>query len=115
MLSEEEQAYQAKMKQLMQMYEQLPISYKLNLVGEVQYLKDANKSKRIIGEEVETETSSEKLYQNLTFRAENYIEKIDPKQVISEKYDIILCLSTIKWIQLNWGDLGAKALFLKVY
>ena len=59
MLSEEEQAYQAKMKQLMQMYEQLPISYKLNLVGEVQYLKDANKSKRIIGEEVETETSSE--------------------------------------------------------
>ena len=63
----------------MQMYEQLPISYKLNLGGEVQYLKDANKSKRIIGEEVEIETSSEKLYQNLTFRAENYIEKIDPK------------------------------------
>ena len=110
MLSEEEQAYQAKMKQLMQMYEQLPISYKLNLVGEVQYLKDANKSKRIIGEEVETETSSEKLYQNLTFRAENYIEKIDPKQVISEKYDIILCLSTIKWIQLNWGDLRGNSI-----
>ena len=51
MLSEEEIARQAKMKQLMQLYDQLPISYQLNLRGEAQYLKDAGKSKRIIGEE----------------------------------------------------------------
>ena len=115
MLSEEEIARQAKMKQLMQLYDQLPISYKLNLRGEAQYLKDAGKSKRIIGEEAEFDTSGENLYQRISFRTENYIEQLDQKKINLEKYDIILCLSTIKWIQLNWGDLGAKALFLKVY
>jgi 7SK snRNA methylphosphate capping enzyme len=26
-----------------------------------------------------------------------------------------MCLSTIKWIHLNYGDVGVKALFLKAY
>ena len=115
MLSEEEIARQAKMKQLMQLYDQLPISYQLNLRGEAQYLKDAGKSKRIISEAVQCDTSGEELYQRISFRTENYIEQLEEKRIALEKYDIILCLSTIKWIQLNWGDVGAKALFLKVY
>ena len=27
---------------------------------------------------------------------------------------MILCLSTIKWVHLNFGDTGLKALFLKI-
>ena len=34
--------------------------------------------------------------------------------VVREQFDVILCLSTIKWIHLNFGDAGVKALFLKV-
>ena len=55
------------------------------------------------------------MYETVTFRTENYIEQTEMKHIQKEKYDLILCLSTIKWIQLNWGDVGAKALFLKVY
>jgi len=32
-----------------------------------------------------------------------------------EKYDVIICLSTVKYIHLNFGDLGIKTLFLKAY
>ena len=74
-----------------------------------------SKSKRIIGENTEHQISTKKLYETVTFRTENYIEQTEMKHIQKEKYDLILCLSTIKWIQLNWGDVGAKALFLKVY
>ena len=30
-------------------------------------------------------------------------------------YEVILCLSTVKWIHFNFGDAGVKTLFLKVY
>lgn len=34
---------------------------------------------------------------------------------LTEKYDTIICLSTTKWIHLNFGDEGIKRLFDKVY
>ena len=48
----------------------------------------------------------------MQFKSENYIEQV--ADVGSDKYDVVLCLSTIKWIHLNFGDPGIKALFLKV-
>lgn len=48
---------------------------------------------------------------NISFRIENFIQ--DNK--INETFDTITCLSTTKWIHLNWGDNGIKRLFKKIY
>jgi 7SK snRNA methylphosphate capping enzyme len=47
---------------------------------------------------------------NISFSNENYIES-QPGSI----FDTILCLSTTKWIHLNWGDEGLKILFNKIY
>jgi hypothetical protein len=51
------------------------------------------------------------LYGKVCFRTENYIALTS----IAERFDVIFCLSTIKYIHLNFGDLGLKALFLRAY
>ena len=38
---------------------------------------------------------------------------MDAKTVQREQFDIIICLSTIKWVHLTFGDIGLKALLLK--
>jgi len=48
---------------------------------------------------------------NIQFQVENYIKDMN----ILERYDTILCLSTVKWIHFNWGDCGVRRLFKKVY
>lgn len=50
----------------------------------------------------------------MQFRSQNYIEDISETST-SERFDVILCISTIKWIHFNFGDNGVKALFLKVH
>lgn len=47
----------------------------------------------------------------MNFRTENYIAT-DTQQ---EQYDTILCMSTVKWVHLCYGDVGVKTLFLKAY
>lgn len=53
------------------------------------------------------------LYGRVCFRTENYLENT----ILSakERYDVIMCLSTVKYIHLNFGDVGIKTLFLKAY
>lgn len=58
------------------------------------------------------------LYSKVSFRTENYIQSIQASQNVllkNEKFDTIMCLSTTKYIHLNFGDQGINALFLKVY
>lgn len=31
------------------------------------------------------------------------------------EYDVVLCLSLTKWVQLNWGDEGLKRMFRRIY
>lgn len=57
----------------------------------------------------------ETIYSKLNYRTENYIEHVDKKSSSREQFDTILCLGTVKWIHLCFGDIGLKALFLKVY
>ena len=52
------------------------------------------------------------LYERLSFRTENFIANIES---VFEKYDVVVCFKTIKWIHLNFGDVAVKALFHKVY
>ena len=51
----------------------------------------------------------EQVYGRLNYRTENYIERPS-----DERFEVILCLSTVKWVHLSYGDTGVKALFLKV-
>jgi 7SK snRNA methylphosphate capping enzyme len=48
---------------------------------------------------------------NVIFRQENYIGDIKEEA----KYDTIMCLSTAKWIHLNYGDVGIKLMFYNIY
>ncbi len=53
------------------------------------------------------------LYGHVSFRTENYIANSALSQ--KEKFDVILCFSALKYVHLNFGDLGIKALFLKAF
>jgi len=50
---------------------------------------------------------------NIQFRQENYVSTL--KENESKQYDTIMCMSTVKWIHLNFGDAGVKILFHNVY
>jgi len=51
------------------------------------------------------------IYGKICFRVENYVASTN----IHEKFDVIFCLSTIKYIHLTFGDQGVKTTFLKAY
>ena len=48
---------------------------------------------------------------NILFLQENYISSIQAKAT----FDTVICLKTIPWIHLNYGDVGILALFYKIY
>ena len=54
--------------------------------------------------------------QNISFKTHNYVlpsdEMLD-SYVPEITYDVILCLSVTKWVQLNWGDEGVRRLFTR--
>lgn len=54
--------------------------------------------------------------ENVFFRTFNYAVT-DESQTISDKqqYDLILCLSVTKWIHLNFGDIGLKMTFRRMF
>ena len=54
--------------------------------------------------------------QNISFKTHNYVLPSDEmleRYVPEISYDVILCLSVTKWVQLNWGDDGVKRLFTR--
>jgi 7SK snRNA methylphosphate capping enzyme len=53
----------------------------------------------------------EHVYSRLNFRTENYISITQSAEV----FDVIICLSTIKWVHLCFGDTGVKTLFCKAH
>ncbi|KAL7837935.1 hypothetical protein AOLI_G00263390 [Acnodon oligacanthus] len=53
---------------------------------------------------------------NVTFVKGNYVLDSDVLLLTQrEEFDVILCLSVTKWVHLNWGDVGLKRLFQRVY
>jgi len=47
----------------------------------------------------------------VTFRHGNILHEANTPN----SFDVVLCLSVTKWIQLNWGDVGVKKMFKYVY
>ncbi|CAH2251014.1 7SK snRNA methylphosphate capping enzyme bin3-like [Pararge aegeria] len=55
---------------------------------------------------------------NVTFRQGNYVPREDIAAgtgMESPQFDLILCLSTTKWLHLNWGDAGLKRAFRRMF
>ncbi|XP_063821838.1 7SK snRNA methylphosphate capping enzyme bin3-like [Ostrinia nubilalis] len=54
---------------------------------------------------------------NVTFKQGNYVprEDLTVGSGDSPQFDLILCLSTTKWLHLNWGDAGLKRAFRRMF
>ncbi|NXW84601.1 MEPCE enzyme, partial [Alopecoenas beccarii] len=53
---------------------------------------------------------------NVVFVTGNYVpDREDLIRSQRPEFDVVLCLSLTKWVQLNWGDEGLKRLFRRVY
>lgn len=61
-------------------------------------------------------TSGRTFPENVCFRTFNYAVT-DESHMVSDKqqYDLILCLSLTKWIHLNFGDIGLKMTFRRMF
>lgn len=54
---------------------------------------------------------------NIRFLAGNYVLKSEHQLAHDErhKYDLIMCLSVTKWVHLNYGDMGLKLMFRRIF
>eukprot|EP00755_Sulcionema_specki_P023165 Sspe_Gene.78240::Locus_48944_Transcript_1_1_Confidence_1.000_Length_752::g.78240::m.78240/K15190/MEPCE, BCDIN3; 7SK snRNA methylphosphate capping enzyme len=52
------------------------------------------------------------LSRRITFQEGNMAAATSP---VSGEFDVVLCLSVTKWVQLNYGDEGVKTLFSRVH
>lgn len=52
---------------------------------------------------------------NVNFKTMNYVETDDVSATDAQQYDLIICLSVTKYIQLNFGDAGLKGAFKKMF
>jgi len=66
-----------------------------------------------LGNEGET---APKFPNNIQFFAANYVLDCDELlETVTPEFDTIMCLSTTKWIHLNFGDEGLKRVFRRIY
>ena len=89
-------------KSLLEEVAALPLSYRLLLQGsgdleELQRLRRGSGGPAFPG--------------NVSFQVREVVSEGLPEG----QFDTVLCLSTVKWIQLNWGDEGLQSLFRSIH
>jgi 7SK snRNA methylphosphate capping enzyme len=100
-----------KMNQILNKLNSMPKSFLINLGYPINNnILDRNEKLITIKNE-----NNEKFPKNIYFSQMNYIAEIKEDAKEKEQYDTILCLSTVKWIHLNYGDIGVKILFYNIY
>lgn len=115
MLSSEEAKRQQSVNLILKKIEELPKSYQRNLQAETNFC-DRDKADLKRRESVRHSKAPDlaDIEDRLFFRTENYIEDV-ASEGLKARHDVVLCFSTAKYVQLNFGDLGIKTLFLKVH
>jgi len=72
--------------------------------------------KSVLGIDVDegliSKANSRNWLENLRFEAQNWLQKENKS---GEEYDVILCLSVVKWIHFQYGDHGIRRFFRKVH
>ena len=88
--------------------EKLPLSMRLGIMDSL-LEKGVNPSRQ--PQTMPIKEFKNYIYGKVCFRQENYIADLESK----ETFDVIMALSTVKWVHLNHGDPGLKAFFLKAF
>ncbi|KAH8373000.1 hypothetical protein KR009_009623 [Drosophila setifemur] len=92
---------------LIKSHEFFPISFPLTYGG-IPHLPQSEKSPNTI--------SKNQFPANVFFRQNNYVLKDESMMANdSQQYDLILSLSVTKWIHLNFGDVGLKLAFKRMF
>ncbi len=99
------------MNEILEKLKTLPQSFLINM-GMNRKHSDIDKTEKLNNFKNE---ENKNCPQNLEFRQENFINDFKSSEIKNEKYDVVFCLNTSKWIHINFGDNGIKLLFLNVY
>lgn len=95
------------LKEILSKLDTLPKSFLINL-GIPQKSLDKKEQLSTIS------NANNQLYPfNINFKQRNYVSSFRDNS--TNKYDTIMCLSTVKWVHLNYGDIGVKLLFYNIY
>ena len=107
-LPEETKESKEEIEDILKRIKHLPISLQKNLGPNsiLQSMSSENLDDHI------SKMTKNYLYDRVCFRSENYISNLDTSY---EKFDTIMCLGTVKWIHLNFGDVGLTAMFHKAF
>lgn len=93
-----------KIKSIVNELKTLPKSFQLTLSNN-NLIKGMNEN---INEQIQKNIINSKI----SFQQENYVSEL---MTVKSSYDTIVALSVIKWVHLNYGDIGVKIFFFNTY
>lgn len=93
-----------KIKSIVNELKTLPQSFRLTLSN--------NNIIKGMNENINGQFKKNHINSKISFQQENYVREL---KTVKSSYDTIVALSVIKWIHLNYGDIGVKIFFFNTY